>query len=245
MKTLPYLLMLTLLAADCIPNQDAEVSSFDLEIQPSIVQDLIPGQSCVLLVQIVDETSGTGQGEAVALTATVTGASVSVEPSSLTPGEVAEVTVIPEEASVGQDLTVTVTGQRSGVQATATKTLTVAEGDIEEYETSLGPTAEEMRDLFIPWLEANHSDFGITSQTEWTGMVVTPIWLVVSHYLFFSDEWELHVYWHVMIPPDDWVKIDLRRRSTEANYSYSFQISSRSDEEAEPEAIELPDQVWR
>ena len=245
MRTLLYPLMLTLLAVNCIPEPEDEISSFDLEIQPPIVQQIIPGQHCVLLVRIVDETSGTGQGEAVALTATVSGASASIEPQSLLPGGVAEVTVIPEEPSVGQDLTVTVSGTRSGEQATADKTLSVAEGDIQEYETSLLPTAEEMRDRFIPWLEANHPEFEITSQTEWDGQVVTPIWLVVSHYLFFSEEWELHVYWHVMIPPDDWVKIDLRRRFSEINYSSSFEISSRSDENEEPHAIELPEQAWR
>lgn len=146
---------------------------------------------------------------------------------------------------MGQELTVTVTGQRSGKEATATQTLTVEEGDIDEFLNSLGPTAEEMRDLFIPWLEANHPDLGITSETEWTGVVVSPYILVVSHFLFFSDKWEMHVYWHVMIPPHDWAKIDLRNRFTEINYSYSFEISSRSDPEQEPHAIELPEQVWR
>jgi len=174
----------------------------------------------------------------------VSGATATVEPSSLTPGQVSEVTVIPEEASVVQELTVTVTGQRSGEQATATKTLTVEEGDITEF-SSLEPTAEEMRDLFIPWLETNHPALGITSETEWTGLVVSPYILVVSHYLFFSDEWEMHVYWHVMIPPYDWAKIDLRHRFTETTYSYSFEISSRSDPAEDPHAIELPEDLWR
>ncbi|NLE58758.1 MAG: hypothetical protein GX616_10380 [Planctomycetes bacterium] len=244
MKALFWLAIPLTLAANCIPTPPADVSTFELEIEPEIVQPLIPGQHCVLLVHVVNETSGTGQGEAVALTATVSGATATVEPSSLTPGQVSEVTVIPEEASVGQELTVTVTGQRSGEQATATKTLTVEEGDITEF-SSLEPTAEEMRDLFIPWLETNHPALGITSETEWTGLVVSPYILVVSHYLFFSDEWEMHVYWHVMIPPYDWAKIDLRHRFTETTYSYSFEISSRSDPAEEPHAIELPEDLWR
>ena len=247
MKALFCLVILLVLAANCIPAPEppVEASSFELEIHPEIVQPIIPGQHCVLLVQVVNETEGTGQGEAVALTATVSGATVTIEPTSITPEQVAEVTIIAGEASVGQELTVTVTGQRSGEEATATQTLTVEEGDIDEFLNSLGPTAEEMRDLFIPWLEANHPDLGITSETEWTGVVVSPYILVVSHFLFFSDEWEMHVYWHVMIPPHDWAKIDLRNRFTEINYSYSFEISSRSDPEQEPHAIELPEQVWR
>lgn len=247
MKALFCLVVPLVLAANCIPatQPPAEVSSFELQIHPEIVQSLIPGQHCVLLVQVVNETAGTGQGEAVALTATAPGATVTIEPASITPAQVAEIAVIPQEASVGQELTVTVTGQRSGKQATAGKTLTVEEGDINEFLNSLGPTAEEMRDLFIPWLAANHPELEITSETEWSGVVVSPYILVVSHFLFFSDEWEMHVYWHVMIPPYDWVKIDLRNRFTEISYSYSFEISSRSDPEQQPHAIEPPEELWR
>ncbi|MGQ9650411.1 MAG: hypothetical protein ACUVXJ_09900 [Phycisphaerae bacterium] len=246
-KALFCLVVPLVLAANCIPAPEtpAEVSLFELEIQPQIVQPIISGQHCVLLVHVVNETAGTGQGQAVALTATASGATVTIEPPSVTPAQVAEVTVIPHEASVGQELTITVTGQRAGKQATAGKTLTVEEGDIDEFFNNLGPTAEEMRDLFIPWLEANHPDFGITGETEWTGVVVSPYILVVSHFLFFSNEWEMHVYWHVMIPPHDWVKIDLRNRFTEINSSYSFEISSRSDPEQQPHAIEPPEDLWR
>ncbi len=245
MKNAFFPVLLVLLCATCTPNPPPEPSTFGLEIHPAIVFELIPGQHCVLLVQVVNEMAGTGQGEPVALTADAPGATVTVEPASLTPGEVAEVTVVPGEAAVGQELTVTVTGSRSGEQATADKSLIVSEGDVQQIENDIRPTADEMRDLFIPWLEANHAEFGITSQTEWTGMVVSPYILEVSHYLFFSDEWEMHVYWHVMIPPDDWARIDLRNRSTEVTYSHSFEISSRSDPEQEPHEIELPEQVWR
>jgi len=31
--------------------------------------------------------------------------------------------------------------------------------------------------------------------------MVSPQWLVVSHYLFFSEEWEMHVEWHIMVAP--------------------------------------------
>jgi hypothetical protein len=58
----------------------------------------------------------------------------------------------------------------------------------------------------------------------------------------------IDVYWHVMIPPYDWAKIDLRNRWTEATYSYSFEISSRSDPEQVPHAVELSEEeeeVWR
>lgn len=39
---------------------------------------------------------------------------------------------------------------------------------------------------------------------------MSPKWLFVEHYLLFSKDWEMHVYWYVMILPYDWAKIDRR-----------------------------------
>jgi hypothetical protein len=241
MKALLFAALPAVLLRGCPFTAD---SSFDLDVKPAIVQPIIPGQPLMLLVQVANETDGTGQGEAVSLSATAPDATVTVEPSSITPGQVAEVTVTAEQAAVGQDLAVTIMGQRGDAQATATKTLSVTEGNIEDFD-ELEATAEEMRDLFIPWLEANHPELGITSQTAWTPQLATPYILVVSHYLFLSQDWELHVYWHVMIPPYDWAKIDLRHRFTEAAYSQSFEISSRSDPQQAPHPIDPPEDLWR
>ena len=93
-------------------------------------------------------------------------------------------------------------------------------------------------------LAENHPELGITEDTAWNGTMVSPVWLIVSHYLFFSDEWEAHIYWHVMIPPHDWAKIDLRHRFDELAPSYAFEISSL-DAGSEPIAIEVPETVWR
>jgi hypothetical protein len=241
MKALLFAALPAVLLRGCPFTAD---SSFDLDVKPAIVQPIIPGQPLMLLVQVVNETDGTGKGEVVSLTAAAPDATITVEPSSITPGQVAEVTVTAGQAAVGQDLAVTIMGQRGDAQATATKTLSVTEGNIEDFD-ELEATAEEMRDLFIPWLEANHPELGITSQTAWTPQLATPYILVVSHYLFLSQDWELHVYWHVMIPPYDWAKIDLRHRFTEAAYSQSFEISSRSDPQQAPHPIDPPEDLWR
>lgn len=74
--------------------------------------------------------------------------------------------------------------------------------------------------------------------------MVSPQWLVVSHYLFLSPEWELHVEWHIMVAPDDWARIDLRRRFVESAPSEAFEISSLT-EGGEPHPFEVPATVWR
>jgi hypothetical protein len=74
--------------------------------------------------------------------------------------------------------------------------------------------------------------------------MVSPEWLIVAHYLFFSEEWEMHLEWHIMIPPYDWARIDLRKRITEIKPSYAFEISSISAN-SEPIPIETPSEIWR
>jgi len=112
----------------------------------------------------------------------------------------------------------------------------------------MAPTATAMQDKFIPWLAVNHPEFGITSETEWTGTIVRPNIQVVMFYLFFSEDWEMGVSWHVTIPPHNWARIYLRHRFTEVSPSYAFEIPSWS-EEREPHAIDPKDafaeSVWR
>ncbi|MQY68780.1 MAG: hypothetical protein GH150_05310 [Hadesarchaea archaeon] len=113
-----------------------------------------------------------------------------------------------------------------------------------QEEEDLAPTAAEMRDKFIPWLAANHPEFGITSETEWTGTIVYPGMVGVSYYLFSSEDWEMGVSWHVMRPPYDWARIYLMHRITETSPSYAFEISSL-DAQEEPHVIDPPESVWR
>lgn len=209
---------------------------FSMQLIPATMHGAIPGQMCVFLVSV---KGGIGR---VRISATAPGSTVTVAPQEITSNQVAEITLIPIEAG---NVTITVTGKRSGFQRSKTSTFEVFEGGIVDGEEDpLGALATEIRDKFIPWLAENHPELGITGETEWTGTIVTPRWLVVMHYLFFSEDWEMHVSWHVMIPPHDWARIDLRHRFTEVQPSYAFEISSL-DAQEEPHAIDPPESVWR
>jgi hypothetical protein len=100
----------------------------------------------------------------------------------------AEVVVIPAPASIGTTIEVTITGTRGSARDEKVVIFEVAEGEDDRQEY-----AEELLDRFVSWLATNHPELGITDDTEWDGTTVSPIWLVVSHYLFFSEEWELHI----------------------------------------------------
>ena len=58
------------------------------------------------------------------------------------------------------------------------------------------------------------------------------------------EEWEVHLEWHVTMPPHDWAKIDLRHRFDELEPSYASEISSLNAD-SEPLPIEPPEAVWR
>lgn len=225
---------------------DANPATFSMEVISRPVQPMIGdegalmamvGQSVMYLVVVEDTGEGSGYGEAVDVSATVSGAAVSVTNPAIKPGAVAEVMVIPDPTSIHKILTLTITGARRGFTQNATVGIEVI-----DWADDLGDVAAEMRDKFVPWLASNHPELGITGETAWFGTIVNPGILVVMHYLFYSDDWELYVTWHIMIPPYDWTKIYLRSRFTETSSSMAFEISSVQGE-TEPHAIELPDWV--
>jgi hypothetical protein len=224
------------LSAGC-SSEDLVV--FHIQVIPEQLNgDAIAGQQCVFLVTVVHEGEG-GSEKAVSLSATAPGSTVAVNPQAIVPGQVAEVTVIPGQASIGNNIEVTVLGERG--ELTDEKVITF---DVVEGEDDRGPYATELRDKFVAWLTTNHPELGITNETEWSGTMVSPRWLVVSHYLFFSEDWEMHVSWHIMVPPYDWARIDLRHRFDEETPSYAFEISS-VDADSEPCPIDPPESVWR
>jgi len=69
----------------------------------------------VFLVVVADEGEGSGKGGAVDISASASSGSVFVNLEAITPEQVAEVTVIPDEP-IGANLTVTVYGERDWLE---------------------------------------------------------------------------------------------------------------------------------
>lgn len=220
------------------PGSPAPTSAafLSMEVVPAqAVGFALPGQRFVFLVR----PAGAPADGPVQLTATAAGATVAIQPASVQPGAVAEVTVVPGEVTGDEvPLEVEITARRGAATCTERHTITVQPGTDElrsEADTHLAP--------FLPWLAANRPELGITAATTWDAMPGTWV-LIVSHYLYFSSDWELDLAWHVMVAPDDWSRINLRRRWTELQPSLAFEISSVSGattpHEIAPEAA-----VWR
>lgn len=177
---------------------------FGIELAPEFVQGIVTGATTGVLVTIEDETP---TDVPVELTVTVDGAPVVPEPASIVAGEVAEVMFAVDVESDGAPVEIVVTGRRGELEATATRSTTGYAWDDDRAEY-----ARTLLDVFLAWLAEHESEIGIGSDTEFAGSFVAPELLVVSHYLFLSDEWELGLSWHVMLPPDDWAEVYLRPR---------------------------------
>jgi hypothetical protein len=192
----------------------------------------IAGQHCVFLVAVTDE--GENEQAPVRIAAQAPGAEMVIHQQDIIEGQAIEVVVTPAQASVGKTIKVTITGNRGSATDKKIVTFDVVEGEDDRKEY-----AEELLDRFVSWLAADHPELGITIDTEWDGTMVSPVWLVVSHCLFFSEELEVHISWHIMVAPYDWAKIDRRHWFDELEPSYAFETSSLSAN-SEPVSTEPP-----
>lgn len=222
------------------PTPSPTPAAFTLDVLPPEVppevRTAIPGEGVAFLVVITDQAAAAAP---VTITATATGAAVrSIEPASLVAGKVGEVWVVPDPSSVEAIAHVKITGSRDGVVKTVERSLPVF------------PMADERRSDAQPyfakwadWLVTAHPELGITADTAWTPEFVSTL-LVVSHYAYWSPDWEVTVLWHNMIAPYDWTEIHLRHRWTESAPSLAFRIDSVSGNTA-PHAVDPPEVVVR
>jgi hypothetical protein len=209
---------------------------FSMNLVPTKVTDVGIGQMCVFLTSVENGFGNVKLSSTITPTPRFLNGTPVVEPSEISTGQVAEITVYPFAFG---NVTLTVQGERFGFTQTETITFTVLEMVVSNGD--LRDIAEDIQEKFIPWLTVNHPEFGITETTVWTGTVVKPRILVVMHYLFFSDEWEMGLTWHVTIEPHNWARIYLRRRYIETIPSHAFELSSWNAETYTIQEVSLKD----
>lgn len=234
MKWTVLLFASLLLLSGCVGTQND--SPFTISVLPQELKGFsIPGQSIHYLVTVGNEA----KEDSVRITASSSEADVTVVQENIIEGQAAEVIVVPKAESAGKTVDVLIEGKRGSVTGSKTMKFDVIDGEDDRKEQ-----AEELLKLFVEYLSEAHPEFNITENTQWIGSMVSPQWLVVSHYLFFSEEWELHLEWHIMTAPYDWARIDLRHRFDEIKPSSAFEISSVS-QGTTPIPFEVPDEIWR
>lgn len=216
-----------------------EDEAFRLGVVPGYMEAIV-GQRCVFLVELSEGKDGSP----VEVSASVEDAEAIVEYSPLEGEGVAEVTIIPSASGLkdtiwGDTVTLWIKGERGTYNDSSAVMIYVTPGSdgLLEY-------ASQVRDSFVRRLADSYPELNVDSQTEWTPTIVLPHILVVSHYLFFSNEWEMWVDWHNTIPPYDWTQIYLRRRGQEIGPSYAFEIASQT-EWGDAYPITPPDSIIR
>jgi hypothetical protein len=204
--------------------------------EPAAIRMAIPGSPYCFLVRIDDATGST---QPVTIDATATKAEVvDISPAELVPGVIGEVCVVAGPTTAETTGSVTITGSRGGVTKTVDRSLPVFPLDGDR-----AVDAQPYFDRWVAWLAAEHPELGITADQDWEPVFVSTL-LIVSHYSYWSEDWEITVAWHVMIAPDDWSEVHLRRRGVDLAPSLAFRIESVSGD-TEPIEVEPPAEVVR
>lgn len=215
-------------------------ATFALEVLPPEVPSAnrraIGGQQYRFLVRLHDRSPDRGS---VLLAASAPGAAVHIAPALLRRGVVGEVTVVPAAVAGEAVQSVIITATRDGdPRVTVRRTIELTPG-----EDTDAAAAREHLALFLPWLATNRPALGLTPTTSFEGTSASHL-LVVTHYLFVSEEWEVGLSWHVMIARHDWTRIYLRHRWTEAWPSLAFEIGSVAGG-AQPVEVDPPTAITR
>lgn len=88
----------------------------------------------------------------------------------------------------------------------------VLEVEMFDWSSENLPQAIIKRDELIDWIEVEHPEFGTFSGENWFAYVTYPAHLVVEHWTFLYEKWEMRICFHVTIPPHNWSKLSLRPR---------------------------------
>ena len=193
---------------------------------PPEARPAIPGERVCFLVLVEDRDVDDGE---ITFAATGDGVTIDRVPQTVpAPGEVAElwVTIGPHEGTTEKVVDVELTVSHGGadpVDWVETRSIIVyPETD------SRADIAEQYVDFWIDWLASERPELGIDETTEWESSFVSML-LIVSKYAYWSEEWEMVVAWHEMVPPDDFTEVYLRRRDSEERYSLVFRQDSFSE----------------
>ena len=150
-----------------------------------------------------------------------------------------EIFLYPNQTHLEKSLEVNLTVTNNEISKSCTSIVSVVNWTIEVTTEIL-----EMQDEFILFLENNYPSFNINGSTSWESFGNAPMILIVSHYLFKSECWEMELARHVTIAPHDWVKIYLRPRNSTQPLWYGI-INSWNSGNHTIEVIDPPEEIFR
>jgi len=183
-----------------------------LEATPAPGIQSYPGGIALWVIRVTLTPADAGP---VTVTAgSMKGVACQVTPSQLNGSGTVEVLARPDSTVAAQTVNVVVRAElQGGVVALGNGATQLSLPlQVERYRDQLADAAKEKFQPFVTYLAANHPEFGIDENTAPEGWVSAPNILVVMWYSFLSEESEVLVQWHVMIPPYDWTHVYVRAR---------------------------------
>lgn len=185
---------------------------------PQFVNRMVPGSRPLAILSALNQKGDDAELSGVS---SLAGMSVSFVPARLAAGTSAEVWV--EVPEVGEDtpFTVTVTVARGDETKTVTIDATAVPGT-----DDLADTARQIAAVFLDRVHDQVEGLpaepaGLANGTPVAGL------LVVSHYAWFTDVYEIGLAWHIMVAPDDFAELYVRPRGSSAP-TRAFRINSWS-----------------
>ncbi|WP_455463290.1 hypothetical protein [Candidatus Hodarchaeum mangrovi] len=146
-----------------------------------------------------------------------------------------EVFLFPNQSHIGQTIQ---------LKVTVGKISDIAILNVWDWGDSEQTQAYEKLAPFINYFAQNKTHFNINATTLWELSCNDAGLLIVEHYLFKSEMWELELSWHVMIPPYDWVHVYLRPR-VEIKPIWGGMIESWNLSSSKVIETTPPDQIFR
>lgn len=186
----------------CTKSSGGSDEPVDLGTSPQFVNRLIPGNRPLGLVSV----GGTDGEFTLQGTASLAGATVSFVPATVAAGGVAEVWVDLPETTLDVPFTVEVNQPDRTSTVTFSATLVPGTDD-------LADTAEQILAVFLEQIGGDVAGLPTTAAGLAGGTPVAGL-LVVTHYAWFTDTYEIGLSWHVMIAPDDFSELYLRPRGS-------------------------------
>lgn len=187
------------------------------------------GQRINYLVRVLPSARCPGAGNRgyVTISAKATFADVQIPVTRLRVGDVGEVFVMPHRFTNDAGfrmIRVTVKGERHGYVWTISQRQAVW---MDRMNQDARAMARDRLDRYLEFLAAEYPELGISPETRFMLTPVRPRMLIVSWWLFFSEEWEIGLEIHMMPPPpDDYTRIYIRHRWDTWAPSRAWLISS-------------------
>jgi hypothetical protein len=82
-----------------------------------------------------------------------------------------------------------------------------------DWSTEINEDMISKREEFVGWIHEQYPELNITTNQNWNMYITYPQILIVEHATFYNDDYELRLCRHVMIAPDDWAMMRIRKRN--------------------------------